>query len=289
MNQFGPPSPTKEEHKLDPTAIVMKPKKAKLYFNKDGTYRPPPKVPSKHFTSTILVALPLHHLHTRPESDPFSFTAPCADTHTCPLFFGSSSSSLSFAFIPQWYQPGMHWFEGWFAKKEERVNPNMLQVHPSVVFEAVSHPYPPPRPGGMIPRYEDETYGKVTPTYWSCVLCSIVPRTLILTLTLTLTLSSILSPANPPVFRCHCTAQPVPIVYKNKGKPIEKSKKKRNVEHKQMSHEEWVKAGKPEWDEEKAQKEAEEEEINAARAKKGLPPIGKGKGKGEKKKNMFGF
>ena len=45
MNQFGPPSPTKEEHKIDPTAIVMKPKKAKLHFNKDGTYRPPPKVP----------------------------------------------------------------------------------------------------------------------------------------------------------------------------------------------------------------------------------------------------
>jgi len=70
----------------------------------------------------------------------------------------------------------MHWFEGWFAPNVERVNPNMLQVHSSVVFEAVAHPYPPPRPGGMIPRYEDKTYGKVKHTrtkqiYWSCVSC----------------------------------------------------------------------------------------------------------------------
>jgi len=87
-------------------------------------------------------------------------------------------------------------------------------------------------------------------------------------------------PSTFTVHRCRCRCQPVPLVYKNKGKLIEKPKKKRNVEHKQMSHDEWVKAGKPEWDENKAQNEAEEAEINAERAKKGLPPIG---GAGEKK------
>lgn len=93
MNQFGPPSPTKEEHKVDPTAIVMKPKKAKLYFNKDGTYRPPPKVPS----ITILAPCwKLYHCiscmripNLTPSPSPYLCARAHTHTHTphtCPLF-----------------------------------------------------------------------------------------------------------------------------------------------------------------------------------------------------------
>lgn len=122
---------------------------------------------------------------------------------------------------PKWFMPGWHWFDGLFGEEKlKRRNPNVLKVHPSVVYEAVEHPAPPPRPAGMIPREEDEQYGK-----------------------------------------------PKPTEFKNSGL-YKKKVKKRAV--RQMTHAEWIAAGKPEWDEEKAQKEAELAELEAERIKKGL-------------------
>ena len=123
---------------------------------------------------------------------------------------------------PKWYQPGMHWFEGWFEPSQPRVNENLLKVHPSVIYEAVQHPHPPPRPAGMIPREEDENYGK-----------------------------------------------PVPLVIKNHGK-YRKVKKKPKI--RMMSHEEWVAAGKPIFDQAKAEAEAEEAARLEEARRKGLAP-----------------
>ena len=93
----------------------------------------------------------------------------------------------------------------------EPPNPNLLNVHQSVIYEAIEHPFPPERPlGKAIPRDDDEKFGK-----------------------------------------------PKPIIIKNLGI---RPKKEKKVKVKQMTHEEWVAAGKPVWDEEKAIAEAEAEE-----------------------------
>lgn len=39
-------------------------------------------------------------------------------------------------------------------------NPNILKVHPAIIYEAIDHPDPPERPLGTIPREFDGNYGK---------------------------------------------------------------------------------------------------------------------------------
>ena len=39
-------------------------------------------------------------------------------------------------------------------------NPNLLKVHPAVIYEAIEHPHPPDRPLGTVPREFDTSFGK---------------------------------------------------------------------------------------------------------------------------------
>jgi hypothetical protein len=130
------------------------------------------------------------------------------------------------------------WF--WQRSKPKPVVPNShaLKVHPSIIYEAIGHPFPGERPLGMIPRGDDKKFGK-----------------------------------------------PQALVLKNHGNYKNPKKKKVNIENKKMSYDEWVKAGKPVFDEAKAEAEVLAEIEAAEKAKKGLGPV-------EPKKGMmaaFGF